>query len=223
MLTSSVENYLKVIFNLQQETDWASTTAIAEHLAVANPSVTLMLKRMAAMDPALIAYVPYGGAKLTPEGQRRALEVIRTHRLMETFLVKVLGYTWDEVHEDADRLEHASSPRLVERVAALLGDPARDPHGEGIPDRNGNLPRCTEIPLTDLEPGQTGRISRVAADNPEILRYLDEIGLHLDVTIEVVEKAPFTGPVTVLPTRGESKPRILGREVTNRIYVEAAA
>jgi len=223
MLTSSVENYLKIIYMLQHETGYATTSAIAENMAVANPSVTMMLKRMAAMDPPLIAYVPYEGARLTPEGEIKALEVIRVHRLMETFLVQVLGYTWDEVHEDADRLEHASSPRMVDRIAALLGNPARDPHGEDIPDRNGNLHRRNEVLLTTLNPGQSGRITRVAADSPAILRYLDEIGLRLDVTIEVVEKAPFAGPVTVLPAKGENKSRVLGREVTNRIYVEAAA
>lgn len=223
MLTSSIENYLKVIFSLQQEHNWASTSAIAEQMAVANPSVTLMLKRMAAMNPALIAYVPYGGAKLTPEGQRQALEVIRIHRLMETFLVKVLGYTWDEVHEDADRLEHASSPRLVERIAALLGDPSRDPHGETIPDRDGNLPSRSEIPLTTLNPGQSGRIARVSADNPEILRYLHEIGLNLDVTIHVIDKSPFAGPVTIQTVEDGSDTHVLGQEVTNRIFIDTPA
>ncbi|MHB0923896.1 MAG: metal-dependent transcriptional regulator [Bellilinea sp.] len=222
MLTSSVENYLKTIYSLQQETGWASTSAIAEIMEVANPSVTMMLKRMAAMDPALITYVPYEGAKLTPGGERQALDVIRVHRLMETFLVKALGYTWDEVHEDAERLEHASSPRLIERMASFLGDPARDPHGEDIPDRNGKLPQRSETPLTQLDPGQSGRIVRVAADKPDILRYLDEIGLTLDVTVEVLEKAPFSGPVTIKNPQPGSAARALGREVTNRIYVEAS-
>ncbi len=222
MLTSSVENYLKTIYSLQQETGWAGTSAIAEIMAVANPSVTMMLKRMAAMDPALVMYVPYEGAKLTPGGERKALDVIRVHRLMETFLVQVLGYTWDEVHEDAERLEHASSPRLIERVAAFLGDPARDPHGEDIPDRNGRLPQRAETALTQLDPGQSGRITRVAADKPDILRYLDEIGLTLDVTVEVMEKAPFSGPVTIKSPHPGSPARALGREVTNRIYVEAS-
>src|SRR3972149_10457476 len=137
MLTSSVENYLKTIYNLQQEAGWANTSAIAEHRAVKNPSPTMMLNRMAAMPPPLIEYTPYEGAQLTADGEKQALDVIRVHRLMETFLVQVLGYTWDEVHADAARLGHASSPQLIERIATLLGDPVRDPHGEGIPDRDG--------------------------------------------------------------------------------------
>lgn len=223
MLTSSVENYLKTIYSLQQYTGWANTSAIANSMDVAYPSVTMMLKRLAAMEPPLITYIPYEGAQLSAAGERQALEVIRVHRLIETFLVQTLGYTWDEVHEDADRLEHASSPRLIERIAAFLGDPARDPHGEDIPDRDGYIPRRNELPLTDLKPGQSGKITRVAADNAEILRYLEEIGLRLDVTIEVVEKAPFTGPLTVRNPQPGSLERALGREVTNRIYVEAAS
>ncbi|MRR33000.1 metal-dependent transcriptional regulator, partial [bacterium] len=127
-----------------------------------------------------------------------------------------------EVHADADRLEHASSPQLIERIAALLGDPVRDPHGEDIPDRDGHLPQRNEMPLTELDPGQSGRITRVAADKPEILRYLNEIGLTLDVTVEVLEKAPFSGPLTVQSPLPGSTARALGPEITNRIYVEAA-
>jgi len=222
MLTSSVENYLKTIYTLQQEAGWANTSAIAEHMAVKNPSATMMLKRMAVMQPPLIQYTPYEGAQLTADGEKQALDVIRIHRLMETFLVRILGYTWDEVHADADRLEHASSPQLIERIAALLGDPVRDPHGEDIPDRDGHLPQRSEVPLTDLTPGQSGRITRVAADKPEILRYLNEIGLTLDVTVEVLEKAPFSGPLTIQSPQPGSSPRALGPEITNRIYVEAA-
>lgn len=222
MLTSSVENYLKTIYNLQQQTGWANTSAIANIMGVAYPSVTMMLKRLAAMEPALVTYIPYEGAQLTADGEKQALEVIRVHRLIETFLVQALGYSWDEVHEDADRLEHASSPRLIERISQFLGDPTRDPHGEDIPDRNGHVPQRREVPLTVLDAGQSGRITRVAADNSEFLRYLEEIGLTLDVTVEVVEKAPFTGPITVMNPQPGSKTRALGREVTNRIYVEAA-
>lgn len=222
MLTSSVENYLKTIYTLQQKTGWANTSAIANVMEVAYPSVTMMLKRMASVKPPLVIYKPYEGARLSAFGEKQALEVIRAHRMIETFLVQTLGYTWDEVHEDADRLEHASSPRLIERIAAHLGDPTRDPHGEDIPDRDGKVPKRSEVPLTTLAAGQSGKITRVAADNSEILRYLDEIGLTLDVTVEVVEKAPFTGPVTVRNPQPGSAERALGREVTNRIYVEAA-
>ncbi len=221
MLTSSVENYLKTIYYLQHETGWANTSAIAEHMTVANPSVTMMLKRMAAMQPPLISYTPYEGARLTPAGEKQALDVIRVHRLMETFLVRVLGYTWDEVHADADRLEHASSPLLIERISTLLGNPVRDPHGEDIPDRNGLLPNRSELSLTSLAAGQSGRISRVAADKPEILRYLGEIGLNLDVTVEVLDKAPFEGPLTIHSSKSGSD-HALGREVTNRIFIDAA-
>ena len=222
MLTSSAENYLKTIYNLQQESGWANTSAIADHMAVANPSVTMMLKRMAAMQPPPISYTPYEGARLTPTGEKQALEVIRIHRLMETFLVRVLGYTWDEVHEDADRLEHASSPLLIERISALLGNPVRDPHGEDIPDRNGRLHNRSDVPLTDLTAGQSGRITRVSADKPEILRYLGEIGLTLDAAVEVLDKAPFDGPLTIQSTHPGSSSHALGREVTNRIFVDAA-
>jgi DtxR family Mn-dependent transcriptional regulator len=222
MLTASIENYLKIIYTQQHGAGWAGTSAIAEQLGVADPSVTMMLKRMAGMQPPLIQYTPYEGAQLTAEGEKQALEVIRVHRLIELFLVKALGYTWDEVHEDADRLEHASSPRFVDRVAAFLGNPSRDPHGEVIPDREGHLQPRSEVPLTVLDPGQSGRITRVAADRPEILRYLNEIGLTLDTTVKVLEKAPFSGPVTVQTPQAGSRACALGPEVSNRIYVESA-
>jgi DtxR family Mn-dependent transcriptional regulator len=217
--TSAVEDYLKAIYQLQGEGEEgrASTSSLAERLGVARASVTGMLKKLAAWKPRLVEYARYRGVRLTPAGEKIALEVIRHHRLIESYLHEALDYSWDEVHREADRLEHVISEAFEDRIAAKLGHPETDPHGDPIPERDGSLPERDEIRLTQLPQGQAGAICRVA-DDPDLLRYLAELGLKLGAKIEVTEVSPLDGPVHVRQV-GAQATHALGRKVTDRVFV----
>jgi len=229
MITSASEDYLKAIYQIQQERgrEPVNTTALAARLGVAGASVTGMLKKLSAANPSLVIYEPYGGVTLTPDGERKALEVIRHHRLIESFLIQALGYSWDEVHAEAERLEHVISEELEERIAAHLGHPRLDPHGDPIPDREGNVVALETLTLTRLIPGQAATVQRVSSRSPELLRYLDSLGLTIDARLEVVEKGPFNGPLQIRLI-GRSAGRVtsppeavyaLSREVTDQVFV----
>lgn len=193
MPTISVENYLKAIFHLQSEVpdERVKTKEIAEHLEISLPSVTSMLKSLS--DEGLVEYVPYKGAHLTGQGRKMALKVIRNHRLIEVFLVRTLGYSWDEVHAEAELLEHAISDKLAERIDRFLAHPRFDPHGDPIPTADGQIFRHDAIALSDAEVGMRVRIERVLDQQPEVLRYLEKIGLTPSATLEVAEVLPFDG------------------------------
>ena len=177
--------------------DRVSTNVLAERLSVASPSVSAMVKRLNEERPALINYESHRGVSLTEVGQRQALEIIRHHRLLETFLVQVLGYRWDEVHEEAERLEHYISEKLEDRIAEYLGSPEYDPHGAPIPTKDGRIPRLHCMSLTGLPEGHTVKVLRVRNDEPGVLRYLTSLGIAPGVYIAVREKAPFDGPIHV--------------------------
>lgn len=194
-ITPSVADYLKAIYHLQQQGQ-ATTTLITEQLGVKPSSATSMLKRLAELE--LIHYTPYHGAQLSPTGERVALEVLRHHRLIELFLVRVLGYSWDEVHEEAEALEHHISEKLEARIAAYLGNPDFDPHGDPIPSLEGLLPTSPNQRLADLVAGAQARVVRVHDQHPEQLRYLASLGLIPGALLQVVTVAPFNGPVTIL-------------------------
>ena len=224
ILSESEENYLKAIYRLQQDSmgGRVSTTALAEHLGIAPASVTGMVQKLAAETPALVDYVPRQGVRLNAVGEKIALETIRHHRLIELYLYQALGYPWDEVHAEAERLEHVISEDFEDRVAEMLGDPAYDPHGQPIPRKDGSLPELSGIPLTALESGQAARVTRVSDDDPDLLRYLGEIGLVPGARVTVVERAPFGGPLHV--RIGEDPPGAapaLGQRVTDRVWVAA--
>ena len=194
---------------------------LAEHFGVAPASVTGMLKKLADERPALVDYVPRHGVKLTVVGKRVALEMLRHHRLIELYLHEALGYSWDEVHAEAERLEHVISEQFEDRIAAYLGNPEFDPHGDPIPTKDGS---CAEAPgdcLTSLRTGQSGRVARVVDDDPALLRYLTELGIMPRVTVTVTERAPFDGPLHVRVGRAKSGPIYpLGPQVANQVYVE---
>jgi len=219
-LSSAVEDYLKAIFEIQGEEGQGrvSTSALAERLGVARASVTGMLKKLSAMDPQLVRYERYHGAKLTPAGEKIALEVIRHHRLIECYLMEALDYSWDEVHLEADRLEHVISEEFEDRIADMLGHPDIDPHGHPIPDRDGTVREQEGIPLTQLRVGQQAYISRVSDHDPALLRYLDQLGFTLHVKIEVIERGPFDGPMHVRRISSDAV-HALGRQVTDHIIV----
>lgn len=201
-LTPSVEDYLKAVYRLSAADHPASTSEIANLLELSAASVTGMVKRLS--EQGLLEHVPYKGARLTREGRRAALRMVRHHRLIESYLVEFLGYSWDTVHEEADRLEHAVSDALVERMAAALGHPSVDPHGDPIPDEDGSVREVACTPLSNIPAGDTVEILRVAEQDPERLRYLATLGLRPGVVLNVLDCQPFEGPVTVL-VGGESR------------------
>jgi DtxR family Mn-dependent transcriptional regulator len=195
-LSRSTEDYLKAIQELARWSDRPiQTTAIAEVLSVAPASVSGMLKRLA--DAGLVEHVPYRGVRLTDAGRQAALRVVRRHRILECYLTSRLGYDWDSVHAEAERLEHAVSDELIERMALVLGDPSYDPHGAPIPTRGGEIERPTLTPLSDLPIGAWSEFRSVDDKDPEQLRYLTSLGMAVGMRFRVVDRQPFDGPVTI--------------------------
>ena len=190
------ENYAKALYELQErEPEGVGTTAVAQRLGVTPASASGMLRRLA--DEGVVEYAPYRGARLTPEGERIALEVIRHHRLIELFLAEVLGMPWDRVHEEAEVLEHHISEELEERIAAKLGEPVLDPHGDPIPDRDLAVSSDDSVPLTELEVGEEGVFTRVSDSDASMLRYLAERSIQPGAKLAVRGCEPFGGPVVV--------------------------
>lgn len=194
-LTRSVEDYLKAIYHLSSNGEPAGTNDIAHLLALSPPSVSAMIKRLA--EQGLLSHAPYRGSELTGEGRRLALRMVRRHRLLEAYLVEFLQYDWDTVHEEAERLEHAVSDTLIERMASALGNPRFDPHGDPIPAEDGTLVEPVFLPLPTVPAGSTVEIRRVNASEPERLRYLAAIGLKPGTRITLVHQQPFNGPITI--------------------------
>src|SRR5512134_2462348 len=176
-LTVSIQDYLKYIYELTESGESASTNALSKKLNIRAASVTGMIEKLAASKPPLVEYQKHQGVTLTKEGKKAALEVFRHHRLLEAWLVQTLGYSWDEVHEEAERLEHCISEDFERRIAAAMGHPTRDPHGEPIPTADLKMPSDESTPLSSLRPNQTATIKRVKASDPELLRYLEGLGL----------------------------------------------
>jgi DtxR family Mn-dependent transcriptional regulator len=193
----AVQDYLKAIYHLAETEDdgMITTSQVAEALAVTPASASNMLKKLDGLG--LAAQTPRQGVVLTPAGRQAALEVIRHHRLLETYLATKLGVPWDEVHREAEVLEHHISEALEERIAAELGHPARDPHGDPIPTAAGQMEAVPEARLADLADGARARVSRVSDRDPELLRYLAERGLVPDARVQVLGRAPFGGPLSV--------------------------
>jgi DtxR family Mn-dependent transcriptional regulator len=194
-LTRSVEDYLKAIYRLSPQGRPASTSEIAHRLELSPASVSGMVKRLS--EQGLLEHVPYKGVQLTAEGRRAALRMLRRHRLIEAYLVAFLGYTWDTVHDEAERLEHAVSDALVERMAAVLGNPTVDPHGDPIPTPDGDIHEPASTPLSHVPAGATVEIQQVEEGQPERLRYIASMGLRPGVRVTVVDRQPFDGPITI--------------------------
>ncbi len=195
--SEAIEDYAKAIYALQRRSDGggASTNDLAERLGVTPGSVSAMVKKLA--DRGLVVHEPYRGAQLTPEGERVALEVMRHHRLLELYLVEHLGVPWDRVHAEAEALEHVISEDLEARIAAKLGNPTHDPHGDPIPDAGLQIDEGVTARLADLQAGDRGHFVRVSDSDPEMLRYLSDLGVALGDALVVVERQPFEGPVSV--------------------------
>ena len=218
-ITDSIQDYLKVIYELTENGESASTNALAERLGIAPASVTGMVQKLAAARPPLVDYRKHHGVKLTPAGRRAALEVIRHHRLLEAWLVKTLGYSWDEVHVEAEKLEHVISEEFEERIAAALGDPVRDPHGEPIPSSKLIMPSDGSVPLSSLKGGQQAIVRRVHAHDPDLLRHLEELKLIPGAHIRVLAVSPFD-QITRLQLQASDEPVMLGPAITGRVFVE---
>jgi DtxR family transcriptional regulator, Mn-dependent transcriptional regulator len=216
MYSSVVEDYLKAIWMLQQLESPVSTSRIAERLQLTSAAVTAMIKRLA--DQKLLRHEPYYGVTLTATGELAALRIIRRHRVLELFLNEILGYEWDRVHEEAERLEHAASDELIERLVRLLGGPERDPHGSAIPSAAGEVDRAQYPKLSEIKPGDRVWVLEVQVSEPEQLRYLGSLNLYPGAEVVVLEQAPFAGPLTL---RVNDEPRVLARHLGERIRISA--
>jgi DtxR family Mn-dependent transcriptional regulator len=194
-LTAAVQDYAKAIYTLESRDGAASTTELATLLEIRPASVSGMLRKLSALG--LVEHERYRGVRLTERGRRVALEVIRHHRLVELFLVESLGMTWDEVHAEAEVLEHVLSDQLEELISAKLGDPTLDPHGDPIPSRELTIDTSRSRGLYSLEPGEHAVFVRVSDADPEMLRFLAERGIAPGVSLEVLDKQPFDGPIYV--------------------------
>ncbi len=194
-LSQALEDYLKVIYVLETDGEKATTTAIAQALDVSNASVTNMLKKLAGMN--LIVHESYKGAELSPAGKKVALEILRHHRLLELYLKEVMGYSWDEVHDEAEKLEHHISEQFEDRIAELLNHPTHDPHGDPIPTKDGVMPEKATLALNEAEINTLYMVGRVRDQNPELLRYLEQQGVLPGVELTIIEKAPFDGPINL--------------------------
>jgi len=216
-LTISVQDYLKAIYELTTGGEPANTTALATRLGIAPASVTGMIQKLSRIKPPLVEYRKHQGVKLTAQGRKAALEVIRHHRLIEAWLVQTLGYSWDEVHAEAEQLEHAISEDFEARIASALGNPERDPHGEPIPSVNLTMPEDTLLPLAALRKGQAAIVKRVNAENPELLRHLDSLGLVPGTKIEITDYSPYDNNLTVLI---DDQDFVIGLAISTKIFVE---
>jgi DtxR family transcriptional regulator, Mn-dependent transcriptional regulator len=194
-ISSAIQDYAKAIYSLEERAEGCAVTtnALAERLGVTAASASAMVKKLDGMG--LVTHVPYRGVQLTQQGKSLALEVIRHHRLLELYLSETLGVPWDRVHDEAEVLEHVLSEELEELIAAKLGDPTHDPHGDPIPTRDGRMPESLTVSLHALAAGDRGTFVRISDSDPEMLRYLDARGIAPGDRFEVVEKQPFDGPI----------------------------
>ncbi|QCB96976.1 metal-dependent transcriptional regulator [Arthrobacter sp. PAMC25564] len=221
--SSSIEDYVKVIYSFTEWQDKPITsTQLAQRLGVANSSVSEMVRKL--KDQGLVDHKPYSAITLTGDGVRLAVSMVRRHRLIETFLVQELGFRWDEVHDEAELLEHAVSDTFIERMAVKLGNPLRDPHGDPIPAADGSVRMPAAHRMSDLDDGHTGRITRISDDNPELLRYLSAEEIGLDAEVEVLGRRPFGGSLVVrIGSGGTRREFDLAAEVASALWVHSEA
>ncbi|HJU89442.1 MAG TPA: metal-dependent transcriptional regulator [Gemmatimonadaceae bacterium] len=213
--TAPVEDYLKAIYEIERAGGAAGTNEIAQRLSIAPASVSGMVKRLA--DQGLLDHERYRGVRLTDEGRRVALRTIRRHRVIEAYLLKALGYPWDRVHDEAERLEHAASDELIDRMASAIGEPTTDPHGAPIPTREGTIDERRYVSLAELEPARGGTVVQVSDDDGSRLRYLAELGLVPGARVTIVERTPFGGPIKLHVAGVE---RLVGPTLAEVVMVE---
>ncbi len=215
-LSPPIEDYLKTIYLLREREGAATTTAIAAALEVTPASVTGMIKKLAELK--LVRHTPYQGVELTKSGEKIALEMVRHHRLLELFLMEALGYTWDEVHTEAHVLEHVISEEFEERMAARLGNPTVDPHGDPIPAKDGTIAAVKERALLTMQVGESAQITHLNDTNSEMLRYAANLGLKPNTRLTLIEAEPFGGSLRVKIGKAEKS---IGRELAAQIFVSS--
>ncbi len=214
MISRATEDYLKAIYQFSSEGGKVSTSRLAKEMKCSAASVTNMLQRLAELK--LVDYEPYQGALLTPAGQNIALEILRHHRLIELYLAEVLGYSWDKVHAEAEQLEHVISEEFEEKIDRALGHPTIDPHGHPIPSKAGEIEESPSRSLWDASGGEEVKVCRVSDRDPEVLRYLAEIGIFHDVELIVHKKGPFIGPNHIEVNKSE---HTLSEELANQVFI----
>lgn len=215
--SAAMREYLAEIYRLQEDSPTVSTTSLAERLNVSAPAVPRMLKRL--KSAGYVKHIPYQGVELTERGRTEALKEIRRHRILEVFLVNIMGFSWDEVHEHAEELGKGLNDVISQRMAEMTQFPARCPHGEPIPDESGQLPNLEDISIINLGVGYKGVVSRVRTDDPEKLKYFASLGLIPGASFEIVGRAPFNGPMRLNVGREEV---VLGVNLTEALWVSAA-
>ncbi|MBD0323687.1 MAG: metal-dependent transcriptional regulator [Aldersonia sp.] len=217
-LTPVAQDYLKVIWTTREwSTEPVSTKLLAERIGVSASTVSEAIRKLAGQG--LVDHVRYGSIELTEQGRVAAVAMVRRHRLLETFLVQELGYGWDEVHDEAEVLEHAVSDLLMARIDSKLGFPERDPHGDPIPSVDGAVPSPPARPLSDCDAGQGGSIARISDADPAMLRYFESVGISLDATVEVIERRDFAGTISVQLADSTGGPIDLGHPAAEAIWV----
>lgn len=212
--SAAMREYLAEIYRLQEDSPTVSTTSLAERLDVSPPAIPRMLKRLQSVG--YVKHVPYQGVELTDIGREEALREIRRHRILEVFLVNVMGFTWDEAHEHADGLGAGLNDRLTMRMAEMTGFPQRCPHGEPIPDQDGRLPQVDDVCIVNLGVGHQGIVSRVRTHEPEKLQYIASLGLLPGTLFEILGRAPFNGPMRLRIGREEV---VIGYELMKSLWV----
>jgi DtxR family Mn-dependent transcriptional regulator len=218
-LTLSIQDYLKVIYDLTSSGEPASTTALAARLGVSPASVTGMVQKLARLKSPLVLYRKHHGVLLTAAGKRAALEVIRHHRLLETWLVQSLGYSWDRVHGEAEQLEHVISDEMEQRISSALGDPERDPHGDPIPSRDLCMPADHSVPLAELHAGQAAVVHRVHSQEPRLLRHLEQLGVTPGIEVKVLNPPQHDNSIHLKVGRS-SVPAVLDLLTARLVYVD---
>lgn len=217
-LSPNIQDYLKRIYELTRSGGKATTSDLAELLGISAASVTNMLQKLSLTNPPYVTYTKHQGVILTEVGRKAALKILRRHRLIENFLVEKLGYSWDEVHQEAEILEHAMSALLEKRMDEALGHPEFDPHGDPIPDANLEMPEIRQISLSNLEVGKGGRILRVPHEDSEVLRYLGKCGLRPDARIKLLSRTPYDQTMRIeIVDSGEEV--VVGPNLGNQIFV----
>jgi DtxR family transcriptional regulator, Mn-dependent transcriptional regulator len=218
VLTPVAQDYLKVIWTAREwSTEPVSTKLLAERIGVSASTVSEAVRKL--VDQGLVDHARYGSIQLTPAGSAAAVAMVRKHRLLETFLVNELGYGWDEVHDEAEVLEHAVSDLLMARIDSKLGHPERDPHGDPIPSINGEIPTPLARQLSDLDNSDSGRVARISDKDPAMLRYFDSVGIALDTQITVVERRDFAGTVAIRLGESGNDPVDLGSIAAQAIWL----
>jgi len=214
MISASVEDYLKAVYYLQEETGEVSTSKLSELLNIQPASVTGMVKRMAGMN--LLLYKPYRKIKLTAKGRREALKILRRHRLIELFLVNIMGLPWNRVHDEAEKWEHVVSDYVVERMEQLLGHPSHDPHGAPIPNKSGTIKRNKSISLAECPVSAEGIVAEVDDKDADLLHYLEQIGIRPGIKLKIASVESAGGVITIIIG---GKKRIISKKAANKVYI----